>query len=1005
MRTVLTAGAVAGCLACAGCGNEEGIVVAASTDPATVTLPLDELLFLIGVDDGTGTFVKDAEQQPDVPASVSGRNLETDPYKLLLRDGSDGDPSTVLVAVVGYRGSQAVAFGAFDAPQTFMPDSVIRRDVVVAADAGFEITDTGCATWGDNQIVAPDDRDCDGDPSDTDCDDADPARSSEFEEICDNGIDDDCDAGTPDDCAGECTVAQDCEDANGPPPCGAWQCNDSQCDVICEDCDDGDLDGYGTGAGCAGPDCDDADDTLGADGSRLCYSGPDGTEGVGACQAGLQSCTAGVLGPCTGEVTPSGEACNDGDDDCDGSVDEALGQFTCGLGECETSVAACTGGTVGVCIAGAGAASDADCDGADDDCDGAIDEDCPACARVSNAGNDTLAVTDGNVTPFATIQAAINWAAGDAARPRIVCVAPGAACGATATFSGAVTMADGISVYGGYRSSDWLRCASSTTNVATGTATGVLFGDEIASPTVLDGVRILRFGAATTAGVTVDGAKSVILSSLTIDTEPDVTNSYGINAINGAEVLVTGSNIRAGNAIVESAAVRSVASKLTIRDNCASLDGLGRCDDDCFTATNPGLRARFFPVTSGGSYGALLIDSPGAVVDTSSFCGGATDRSAAVRVTGESAGVVIRANDIQTFGGLQEAYGVWAEDCAGAAPWIVDNNDILAAGETPTALVAGIKAVGDCHPVIDSNVQITGGAEGGTVATNGVHCTSQGGIPSRCVVLGNQRVQGSAFGFPPSAVGVRCDDGACNRIAGNTIVGNTGVLSYGMWLERTGAFVDDNDITGGCATTKATGVHADDAWARIQNNRIHGGGCEGSAGVDFVGVSVSAASGGNEVDVHSNTIDGDGAPVACTSRGIVLDAAAGGLNSPAGIFRNNIVRAGRCATSIGVEEHSAASDPRVFENNDLDPFNTPNALYVDEGSSMLQSAAAVNALTDATLGGNISADPMFASYPSNLHINAGSACIGAGTPAGAPTGDMDGDVRDLTTPDIGADEQ
>jgi hypothetical protein len=71
----------------------------------------------------------------------------------------------------------------------------------------------------------------------------------------------------------------------------------------------------------------------------------------------------------------------------------------------------------------------------------------------------------------------------------------------------------------------------------------------------------------------------------------------------------------------------------------------------------------------------------------------------------------------------------------------------------------------------------------------------------------------------------------------------------------------------------------------------------------------------------------------------------------------------------------------------------------------LQSAAAVNALTDATFAGNISADPMFASYPSNLHINAGSACIGAGTPAGAPAVDMDGDVRDLTTPDIGADEQ
>ena len=46
----------------------------------------------------------------------------------------------------------------------------------------------------------------------------------------------------------------------------------------------------------------------------------------------------------------------------------------------------------------------------------------------------------------------------------------------------------------------------------------------------------------------------------------------------------------------------------------------------------------------------------------------------------------------------------------------------------------------------------------------------------------------------------------------------------------------------------------------------------------------------------------------------------------------------------------------------------------------------------------------FVSYPGNLHLTSGSMCIGAGTSVGAPGADWDGDVRDASAPDIGADE-
>jgi len=56
------------------------------------------------------------------------------------------------------------------------------------------------------------------------------------------------------------------------------------------------------------------------DSTRSCYTGPEGTLGVGACRPGLQTCGAdGVFGACTGHTGPVTEVCGDGvDQDCNG---------------------------------------------------------------------------------------------------------------------------------------------------------------------------------------------------------------------------------------------------------------------------------------------------------------------------------------------------------------------------------------------------------------------------------------------------------------------------------------------------------------------------------------------------------------------------------------------------------------------------------------------------------------------------------------------------------------
>jgi len=82
---------------------------------------------------------------------------------------------------------------------------------------------------------------------------------------------------------------------------------------------------------------DDCDDLTDEDLYANCYTGPEGTEGVGICQSGEQYCDAGDWGAddvagdfqndlCDGEITPKDEdICNNADDNCDGIVDQGQG--------------------------------------------------------------------------------------------------------------------------------------------------------------------------------------------------------------------------------------------------------------------------------------------------------------------------------------------------------------------------------------------------------------------------------------------------------------------------------------------------------------------------------------------------------------------------------------------------------------------------------------------------------------------------------------------------------
>lgn len=162
-------------------------------------------------------------------------------------------------------------------------------------------------------------------------------------------------------------------------------------------CDDGVQSAGEVGVDCGGS-CPPCVCTPGS--TAGCYTGPVGTQGVGACAAGTQTCNAegSAYGPCVGDVVPATESCaTAADDDCDGQANEGCvctpnvldycytgpaGTLAVGLCAAGTHQCNAAGTAWGACTGQVLPATESCATGGDDDCDGQTNEGC-VCTPLS----------------------------------------------------------------------------------------------------------------------------------------------------------------------------------------------------------------------------------------------------------------------------------------------------------------------------------------------------------------------------------------------------------------------------------------------------------------------------------------------------------------------------------------------------------------------------------------------------------------------------------------------
>ncbi|MDX2012841.1 MAG: choice-of-anchor Q domain-containing protein [Myxococcaceae bacterium] len=621
------------------------------------------------------------------------------------------------------------------------------------------------------------------------------------------------------------------------------------------------------------------------------------------------------------------------------------------------------------------------------------------------------------------------------------------------TYTEDITMAEGKPVDGRWsvtQSSTGLTWAQTAprTELRNTAATGLKFPAGLTAATTLQGFAITTAGAGFSggrvAGVTITQSSPVVrdfeISAPQIGIG-NPTEAIGVDVV-GAPMAVAQPTFESGNtaASVVNAGNGTMAS-VALSATLARVTSTGVT----WAAGNGGNQM------NGLSVGVFLVNAPGSVIQRGTASAGAATSCVGVLSSGSASGTRIEGVTAtgcprvpNVLNPPRFGVGVLFDACGplmpgGAAP-IVRNVTATGGvvGGTGSSAIGGA-ALDGCNVRFESQGATSSftGASGapsfgaGPENAVGIACSFAGfanrnGFDARCSLNGVTAV-GSNVTAATNAVGLVCDgtcsnqgltcQGSCGEVIGNTLTGGAGTQINHALVRHSSPALRQNRLgvgAGGvnCANNGAVAaLNLEGTGGSVVNNLIVAGNCLTSIGVTS---RLAVRQGGVPSTLfHSNTIVstvGGSGSAPLVSIGVQLSGPAGSLASAVGgEYRNNIIYAGNAqgagSVAVAFREEGTTGDPSALQNNlFFTAGSNPNTtLYVDEGSSLLTTAAAINGLMGAT--GNLAGNPNFQNAGNgNFAPSAGSPALGAGTTVGAPTVDLNGAPRPAPTstqPDIG----
>ena len=620
------------------------------------------------------------------------------------------------------------------------------------------------------------------------------------------------------------------------------------------------------------------------------------------------------------------------------------------------------------------------------------------------------------------------------------------------TYSEDVTMAEGKPVDGRWSVTQsptgltWAQTAPRT-ELRNTAATGLKFPAGLTSATTLQGFAITTagggLGGGRVAGITITQSSPVVrdfeISAPSIGIGSP-SEAIGVDVV-GAPMAVTQPTFESGNT---SASVVNAGNGSTASVGLAATLARVTSSGVTWAAGNGGNQM------NGLSVGVFLVNAPGSVIQRGSATAGAATSCIGLFSSGGASGTRIEgltATGCPRGAGLfnvpRFGVGVLFDACG---PIVPGSTAPLVRNVTATGGVVGgngSSAVGGaaldgCNVRFESQggtstfTGASGAPSPGVGAENaiGLACSFAGfanrnGFDARCSVSGVTAVGSTAF-QASNAVGLACDgtcgnqglscQGSCSEIVGNTLTGGAGTQLNHALIRHSSPALRQNRLGVGAGGTSCSnngavaGLNLVGTGGSVVNNLIVAGNCLTTIGVVH---QLAVRQGGVPSTLfHSNTIvstTGGSGSAPLVSVGVQLSGPSGSSANTGGEYRNNIIFAGAAqgagAVNVAFREEGPGGDPLALQNNlFFTAGSNPNApLYVDEGSTFVTTATALNALTGAS--GNLIGNPNFQNAGNgNFAPSMGSPALGAGTTAGAPMVDLNGAPRPApvpSSPDIG----